>query len=147
MKQLMETGKEKGFVLYEEVNDLLADGFSSTREFEDLLTDFDSAGVEILDDMQIRAVNRWSKMDLPELTTLFFEFHGSERYVGEQIETVRALGFDVRRGAGVVERHHLEQRRLELLPGPGILVVQHLGRHGPPAGDRADGQAVVEAES
>ena len=49
------------------------------------------ARVEILDDMQIRAVNRWSKMDLPELTTLFFEFHGSERYVAEQIETVRAL--------------------------------------------------------
>jgi len=49
------------------------------------------ARVEILDDMQIRAVNRWSKMDLPELTTLFFEFHGSERYVAEQIETVKSL--------------------------------------------------------
>ena len=49
------------------------------------------ARVEILDDMQIRAVNRWSKMDLPELTTLFFEFHGSERYVAEQIETVKTL--------------------------------------------------------
>jgi D-lactate dehydrogenase (cytochrome) len=49
------------------------------------------ARVEILDDMQIRAVNRWSKMDLPELTTLFFEFHGSERYVAEQIETVSEL--------------------------------------------------------
>ena len=49
------------------------------------------ARVEILDDMQIRAVNRWSKMDLPELTTLFFEFHGSEAYVAEQIETVREL--------------------------------------------------------
>lgn len=49
------------------------------------------ARVEILDDVQIRAVNRWSKMDLPELTTLFFEFHGSERYVAEQVETVREL--------------------------------------------------------
>jgi len=49
------------------------------------------ARVEILDDMQIRAVNKWSKMDLPELTTLFFEFHGSERYVTEQVETVREL--------------------------------------------------------
>jgi D-lactate dehydrogenase (cytochrome) len=49
------------------------------------------ARVEILDDVQIRAVNQWSKMDLPELTTLFFEFHGSERYVAEQIETVREL--------------------------------------------------------
>jgi len=49
------------------------------------------ARVEILDDVQIRAVNRWSKMDLPELTTLFFEFHGSERYVAEQVETVKEL--------------------------------------------------------
>jgi D-lactate dehydrogenase (cytochrome) len=49
------------------------------------------ARVEILDDMQIRAVNKWSKLDLPELTTLFFEFHGSERYVAEQVETVKEL--------------------------------------------------------
>jgi len=49
------------------------------------------ARVEILDDVQIRAVNRWSKMDLPELTTLFFEFHGSARYVAEQVEAVREL--------------------------------------------------------
>ena len=44
-----EAGKEKGFVLYEEVNDLLAEEFPSSREFEELLTDFDTAGVEILD--------------------------------------------------------------------------------------------------
>ena len=49
------------------------------------------ARVEILDDVQIRAINLWSKMDLPELTTLFFEFHGSERYVAEQIEGVKQL--------------------------------------------------------
>src|SRR4029450_14147493 len=49
------------------------------------------ARVEILDDVQIRAVNRWSKMDLPELTTLFFEFHGSPTYVAEQVETVGEL--------------------------------------------------------
>lgn len=49
------------------------------------------ARVEILDDMQIRAVNRWSKLDLPELTTLFFEFHGSERYVAEQIATTSEI--------------------------------------------------------
>lgn len=49
------------------------------------------ARVEILDDMQIRAVNLWSKMDLPEVTTLFFEFHGSTAGVAEQVETVSAL--------------------------------------------------------
>jgi len=49
------------------------------------------ARVEILDDMQIRAGNAWSKLDLPEQTTLFFEFHGSARYVEEQVETVKEL--------------------------------------------------------
>ena len=46
------------------------------------------ARVEILDAVQMRAVNRWSKLDYPEVTTLFFEFHGTERGVAEQVETV-----------------------------------------------------------
>ncbi len=49
------------------------------------------ARIEILDDVQMRAVNRWSKLDYPELTTLFFEFHGSEASVVEQVATVSAL--------------------------------------------------------
>lgn len=49
------------------------------------------ARVEILDDVQMRAVNRWSKLDYPEVTTLFFEFHGSESYVQEQIATTAAI--------------------------------------------------------
>ena len=52
------------------------------------------ARVEILDDMQMRAVNLWSKLDYPELTTLFFEFHGSERHVAEQVEAVGQLSAD-----------------------------------------------------
>lgn len=49
------------------------------------------ARVEILDDVQMKAVNAWSKLGYPELTTLFFEFHGSPANVAEQIETVGAL--------------------------------------------------------
>ncbi|WP_126177099.1 FAD-binding oxidoreductase [Tsuneonella rigui] len=49
------------------------------------------ARVEILDALQMRAVNRWSKLDYPEAPTLFFEFHGSENHVAEQVETVKAL--------------------------------------------------------
>ncbi|WCT72803.1 FAD-linked oxidase C-terminal domain-containing protein [Sphingomonas naphthae] len=49
------------------------------------------ARVEILDAMQMRAVNRWSKLDYPEETTLFFEFHGSPRSVEEQVELVREI--------------------------------------------------------
>lgn len=49
------------------------------------------ARVEILDDRQIAACNAWSKLDLPETTTLFFEFHGSPAGVAEQVEMVAAL--------------------------------------------------------
>jgi RNA polymerase primary sigma factor len=46
----MESGKEKGFVLYDEVSEILSDDFPAGREFEDLLSDLDSAGVEILEE-------------------------------------------------------------------------------------------------
>jgi D-lactate dehydrogenase (cytochrome) len=49
------------------------------------------ARVELLDEVQIRAVNGRSGLGEPELPTLFFEFHGSERHVEEQIETVRMI--------------------------------------------------------
>ena len=57
------------------------------------------ARVEILDDAQVRAVNAWSNLELAELTTLFFEFHGSPAGVAEQVETVRALA-DANGGGG-----------------------------------------------
>jgi RNA polymerase primary sigma factor len=50
VKQLMSTGKEKGYVLYDEVNDLLSEDFSGGRELDDLLTELDTAGVEILEE-------------------------------------------------------------------------------------------------
>jgi D-lactate dehydrogenase (cytochrome) len=49
------------------------------------------ARVELMDDVQVRAVNLRSGLGLPEATTLFFEFHGSPRYVEEQAEVVGAL--------------------------------------------------------
>lgn len=49
------------------------------------------ARVEILDDVQMRAVNSYSKLDYPELSTLFFEFHGSARGVEDQVAIVAEL--------------------------------------------------------
>ncbi|HYJ84377.1 MAG TPA: FAD-linked oxidase C-terminal domain-containing protein [Allosphingosinicella sp.] len=49
------------------------------------------ARVELLDDVQMRAVNRRSGLDYAEVTTLFFEFHGSPAGVAEQIGTVAGL--------------------------------------------------------
>jgi RNA polymerase primary sigma factor len=53
LKQLMDTGKEKGYVLYDEVNELLTEEYPGGRELDDLLTELDSAGVEILEEPKI----------------------------------------------------------------------------------------------
>jgi RNA polymerase primary sigma factor len=52
-KQLMDTGKAKGFVLYDEVNELLSDEFGGGRELDDLLSELDTAGVDILEEPKL----------------------------------------------------------------------------------------------
>ncbi len=49
----MDTGKEKGYVLYDEVNDLLTEDYPGGRELDDLLSELDSAGVEILEEPKL----------------------------------------------------------------------------------------------
>ena len=49
------------------------------------------ARIELLDAVQMDAVNRYSKLDYPVKPTLFFEFHGTESGVREQAETVGGL--------------------------------------------------------
>ncbi|HWF01393.1 MAG TPA: FAD-linked oxidase C-terminal domain-containing protein [Caulobacteraceae bacterium] len=70
------------------------------------------ARVEILDDVQMRAVNRWSKLDYPEVTTLFFEFHGSAASVAEQVGTIRELAGD--NGGGDFAFSNLPEERARL---------------------------------
>jgi len=70
------------------------------------------ARVEILDDVQMKAVNAFSKLDYPELTTLFFEFHGSEHAVKEQIATVGDLARE--NGGGEFRWSNLAEERSKL---------------------------------
>jgi D-lactate dehydrogenase (cytochrome) len=52
------------------------------------------ARIELMDEVQMDAVNRYSKLDYAVEPTLFFEFHGSEKGVVEQVETVETIARD-----------------------------------------------------
>jgi RNA polymerase primary sigma factor len=49
VNKLISLGKEKGYLLYDEVNDLLPSDVHSAEDLDDLLTMFDNAGIEILE--------------------------------------------------------------------------------------------------
>ncbi|HUY12058.1 MAG TPA: RNA polymerase sigma factor RpoD [Terriglobia bacterium] len=49
VNKLITMGKAKGYLLYDEVNDLLPSDVHSPEELEDVLSMFDHAGIEVLD--------------------------------------------------------------------------------------------------
>ncbi len=52
------------------------------------------ARIELLDALQVRATNLYSKLDLPESPMLFLEFHGSAAGVAEQSERFGEIAAD-----------------------------------------------------
>ena len=50
LKRLVDAGKEKGFLLYDEINEILPDDVVDGPVLDELLADLDSAGVEILEE-------------------------------------------------------------------------------------------------
>jgi D-lactate dehydrogenase (cytochrome) len=74
------------------------------------------ARIELLDEVQMDAINRYSKLDYPVQPTLFLEFHGSAASAAEQAETVQAIagengGSDFRWTSQTEERNRLWQAR------------------------------------
>ena len=49
VRQLITVGKEKGYLLYDEVNELLPSEITSSEELDDLFNAFGSAGIEVVD--------------------------------------------------------------------------------------------------
>ena len=74
------------------------------------------ARIELLDESQMDAINKYSKLDHKVAPTLFFEFHGSPAGVAEQAETVKTIaaehgGDDFRWATTPEERTKLWQAR------------------------------------
>lgn len=74
------------------------------------------ARIELIDEVQIDAINRYSKTDLAIAPTLFLEFHGTERGVEEQSQIVQELaaetgGSDFKWTTNTEERNRLWQAR------------------------------------
>jgi D-lactate dehydrogenase (cytochrome) len=68
------------------------------------------ARIELLDEVQMDAINRYSRMSYAVAPTLLFEFHSdSERHVADQAETVQAIALE-HRGHGFEWATRLEDR-------------------------------------
>ena len=52
VRQLVEIGKEKGYLLYDEVNELLPHEITTSDELDELFTAFGNAGIEVVDSEQ-----------------------------------------------------------------------------------------------
>ncbi|WP_224983664.1 RNA polymerase sigma factor RpoD [Geomonas agri] len=78
VKQLIDLGKEKGFLTYEEVNDLLPPDIVSSDQIDDVMSMFGDMDIEIVDSAQKVKIPK-IKMDLEEEE----EHEGGE---GEEVE-------------------------------------------------------------
>ena len=70
------------------------------------------ARIELLDDVQMDAVNRRSGFDYPVANTLFLEFHGSAAGVVEQADEVAAIAKELGAGEFAWATNEDERRRL-----------------------------------
>ncbi|MGB6502133.1 MAG: FAD-binding protein, partial [Xanthobacteraceae bacterium] len=70
------------------------------------------ARIELLDALQVRASNLYSKLALPEVPMLFVEFHGSEVSVAEQTQRFGEIAAEF--GGGPLERATQAEERTRL---------------------------------
>ena len=59
VRELIILGKEKGYLLYDEVNDVLPDNINSSKDLDSIFYLFGDAGIEVIDsEQQLEAVKR-----------------------------------------------------------------------------------------
>ena len=58
MKELITLGREKGYLLYDEVNSVLPDHISSSKDLDSIFSLFGDAGIEVIDSERVLEVGR-----------------------------------------------------------------------------------------
>jgi RNA polymerase primary sigma factor len=53
LRQLVEKGKEKGYLTYEEMNDILPDGIVAPDKIDDILMTLDEQGIDLIDEADV----------------------------------------------------------------------------------------------
>jgi len=63
LRQLVRTGKTKGYVLYDEIDKLLPTGYEGGRELDDILSELAKNGIEVLEDPRTERDREFNKDD------------------------------------------------------------------------------------
>jgi len=58
MKELITLGREKGYLLYDEVNSVLPDHISSSKDLDSIFSLFGDAGIEVIDSAKVLEVGK-----------------------------------------------------------------------------------------
>jgi len=63
LRQLVRTGKTKGYVLYDEIDKLLPTGYEGGRELDDILSELARNGIEVLEEPRTERDREFNKDD------------------------------------------------------------------------------------
>ena len=96
LRQLVRTGKTKGYVLYDEIDELLPTGYEGGRELDDILSELARNGIEVLEEPRTERDREFNKDDesldeneLQELSEQAGDALALQMYLREVLATPR----------------------------------------------------------
>jgi len=137
VRELINLGKEKGYLLYDEVNDVLPDNIHSSKDLDSIFYLFGDAGIEVIDsEQQLETVKRKTRSkstgedeDQPEFAAESLEkTHDPVRMYLREMGTVPLL---TRNGeVEIAKRIEKGQKSVIKALSRSPLVVEEISRYG-----------------